>query len=394
MQDEVYMYWLSTLYQLGSQRQNQLLEHFGNPREAFEALPEGIRMVSGFTENNVHITVRNRNQNQVEYGFHSLERAGIHFISRFHPDFPSLLAEIPDPPIGLYYIGSLPDDSLPCVAIIGSRRCSEYGLTISKSFGSSLAQKGVVIVSGMARGIDGMAHRGALESNGFTIAVLGCGVDICYPMDNSSLRNDIARSGCILSEYPPGVMPQPHYFPIRNRIISGLSKIVVVVEATLKSGTQGTVNEALNQGREIMAVPGNITTRYSAGTNALIQQGAEPATCPDDILYVLSMAEIANRRTIANNNPSRINSNNKVTASSKTKANNITNSIANTTVTNPCIAPEEKLVYDTLTFEPCLFDEIVVRTNSQPQTIQFILTSLELKGLVEKRPGMRYLRKV
>ena len=389
MPDEAYMYWLSTLYALGSQKQNRILEYFGDPREAFEAPPESLRMISGFTENNVRTTLHERNQRQLEYGYNSLERAGIHFISRTHPDFPSLLAEIPDPPIGLFYIGSLPDDTFAHVAVIGSRRCSEYGLAISKSFSYDLAQKGVVVVSGMARGIDGMAHRGALEGGGFTVAVLGCGVDICYPSENWALRNDIVRSGCIVSEYPPGVTPQPYYFPARNRIISGLSKVVVVVEATLKSGTQLTVNQALDQGRDIMAVPGNITTKYSAGTNALIQQGAEPATCPDDILCVLSVAAIANRRT----NMNRTISTNPASKAADKTVNTTVENNENAIGTNPCIAPEEKLVYDTLTFEPCVFDEIVARTNSQPQTIQYILTSLELKGLVEKRPGMRYLRK-
>lgn len=358
MTDGIYMYWLSTLYTMGSRKQNFLLEHFGSAREAYAASPEVLREVPGLTANNIR-TIQ-KSKDSLEYGVEMLKRMDISFTYRGHRDYPYLLNEIPDPPVGLYYRGELPGNTLPRVAIIGSRRCSEYGLSTARRLGGALAKQGVVIVSGMARGIDSMAHRGALESAGLTIAVLGCGIDICYPAENRSLRDNIAKSGCIISEYPPGVTPQAYYFPARNRIISGLSQVIVVVESGKKSGTLITVDQALEQGRDVMAVPGNITNRYSEGTNSLIKQGAEPVCSHEDVLQMLGL--------IAHKQPK----------SSKETA--------------PCIATEEKLVYDVLAFEPYTFDEILIKTNSQPQTIQYILTMLELKGHVKRLPGMRYIK--
>ena len=360
MRDEIFMHWLSTLYRLGSHKQNQLLAHFESARSIFDAPVELLRTVHGITENNIRIITQNRDMDYLERSLRSLERIQASYISRHHRDFPYLLTEIPDPPVGLFCLGELPTFDSPTAAIIGSRRCTEYGLTISRQFAADLAKNGVTIISGMARGIDSCAHKGALEVSGHTIAILGCGVDVCYPAENRALRDDIMRTGCVLSEYPPGVEPLPHYFPARNRIISGLSQVVVVVEAGKRSGTQITVNQALEQGRDVMAVPGNITGKYSEGTNTLIKQGAGLASSSEDILHVLGKKPVK-------------------------KASH----------TNDHIAPEEKLVYDVLAFDPVdplSFDEIVIRTKSQPQTIQYILTMLEIKGYVQKLPGMRYIR--
>jgi len=370
------MYWLSTLYKLGSRKQNLLLEYFGVPHKIFFAEAEELRMISGITEHNIHTILKGRGSNQIDQidqELHMLERMGIRFISKNHHDFPKLLKEIPDPPVGLYSIGTLPPANMPKVSIIGSRRCSEYGLTTAQRFGDALAKQGTIIVSGMARGIDSMAHRGAVDSGGLTIAVLGCGVDICYPAENRALRDRIIKCGCVVSEYPPGITPHASHFPARNRIISGLSQVLVVVEAGKKSGTLITVDQALEQGRDVMAVPGNITNKYSVGTNDLIKQGAYPACSHDDILHMLNTSNTSNRVV------------------------NVVNDIVKKDKISKkptChIAPEEKLVYDVLDFEPIAFDEIIIKTNSQPQTIQYILTTLELKGYVQKLPGMRYTRR-
>jgi len=352
------MYWLSTLYTMGSRKQNLLLRHFKDPREAFNASNSTLREIPGITENNIRVIEKNRDKSLLEYGLEMLERMNISYIHLGHDSYPSLLAEITDPPVGLFCLGKFPSDSSPRVAIIGSRRCSEYGLSTARRFGSSLARRGVTVVSGMARGIDSMAHRGAVES-GHTIAVLGCGVDICYPPENTALRDQIAKDGCIISEYPLGVGPMSAHFPARNRIISGLSHIVVVVEAGKKSGTLITVDQALEQGRDIMSVPGNITNKYSEGTNNLIKQGAEPACHYEDILNALGL----------------------VSQTRKTKK-----------LDGPDVATEEKLVSDVLDFEPYSLEEIVIKTKSQPQTIQYILTVLELKGYVRKLPGARYVK--
>ena len=357
---DIYMYWLSTLYMLGSRRQNLLLAHFGSAKEAFGAPAEALRAVPGLTEHSVRIIQKNRDFALVQYGYETLEQMGISFTCLGQADYPKPLEEIPDPPVGLFYTGSLPGNILPRVAIIGSRKCSEYGLSTARRFGSALARRGVVIVSGMARGIDSMAHRGAIEAGGLTIAVLGCGVDVCYPPENLSLRDEIAKRACVLSEYPPGVNPHPSYFPARNRIISGLSQVLVVVEAAKRSGTHITVDQANEQGKDVMAVPGNITNKYSIGTNNLIKQGAEPACSHEDVLYMLGAPHIENPE--------------------KTKE------------SRARIASEEKLVYDVLAFEPYSFEEILLKTKSQPQSLQFNLMQLEIKGYAKKLPGMRYVK--
>ena len=377
MGEDIFMYWLSTLYKLGSRKQNLLLEYFGMAHKIFWAEAGELRMVSGITEHNVHTILKGRGEHyidQIDHELHMLERMGIRFIPRGHHDFPALLNEIPDPPVGLYSIGTLPPANMQKVSIIGSRKCSEYGLTTAQRFGDALAKQGSVVVSGMARGIDSMAHRGAIESGGLTIAVLGNGVDICYPAENRSLRDRIIKSGCVISEYPPGVTPHASHFPARNRIISGLSRVLVVVEAGKKSGTLITVDQALEQGRDVMAVPGNITNKYSEGTNDLIKQGAYPACSHEDVLHILDTTGKVNYKTSTN--------------SGETIKKDI---ISKDSVFH--IAPEEKLVYDVLDFEPIALDEIIIKTNSQPQTIQYILTTLELKGYVQKLPGMRYIKR-
>ena len=360
---EFYMYWLSTLQILGSRRQNFLLEYFGNAQEAFYASNEAICAVPGLAEHNINAILESRDKDKVKSGMEILQKMGILFTYRGGPDYPSLLAEIPDAPVGLFYLGRFPDDSLPRVAIIGSRRCSEYGLSTARRFGAALTGRGIVIVSGMARGIDSMAHRGALEGEGpsvFTIAVLGCGVDICYPAENCGLRDAIAKNGCVISEYPPGTKPLAAHFPARNRIISGLSKVVVVVEAGKRSGTLITVDQAHHQGRDVMAVPGNITNKYSEGTNELIKQGAEPACNYEDILHMLGIWENKTKKPAEK---------------------------------RPDIATDEKLVYDVLApHTPLTIEELIVKTNSKPQTVQYVLTMLEIKGYVKKMPGMRYIK--
>ena len=365
---DIYMYWLSTLYTMGSRKQNQLLNFFGNAGAAFNAPIESMRAISGFTENNIRTIQKSRNPDKLKYGMELLKKRNIFFTYFSHPDYPSLLKKIPDPPQVLFYIGNLPKNDLPKVAIIGSRRCSEYGLNAARRFGAALARHEVVVVSGMARGIDSMAHKGALEfDGGLTIAVLGCGVDICYPAENHLLRDNIAKNGCVISEYPPGVTPQAFHFPARNRIISGLSQILVVIEAGKKSGTLITVDQALDQGRVVMALPGNITNKYSEGTNDLIKQGAEPVCNYEDILHMLN-----------------------IPVNKKTKKSN------EELLKHAHIATGEKLVYDVMAScpdTPLSVEEIIIKANSQPQTIQHILTMLELKGYIKKLPGMRYVRR-
>ena len=209
-------------------------------------------------------------------------------VSRARTGYPPLLAELHDPPDRLYLRGG-PASVLaePSVAVVGARSCSSYGAQVAREISRELAAAGVVVVSGLARGIDGEAHRGALAAGGRTVAVLGCGIDRDYPRAHAHLAGRVAESGAVVSEYPPGVEPSPWRFPARNRIVAGLARATIVVEARERSGALITADFALELGREVFAVPGEITSSLSSGTNDLIRQGATPLLSADDVLGVL-----------------------------------------------------------------------------------------------------------
>ncbi len=215
--------------------------------------------------------------------------AEIRYISRFEEDFPDKLRYIPGCPSGIYVSGELPDPLKKSVAIVGARACSEYGKRMAEYFGSHLAAAGVQIISGMARGIDGIAQRAALMAGGRSFGILGCGPDIVYPRQNGDIYEMIEGRGGLISEHPPGTPPLGRNFASRNRIISGMCDILLVIEARLKSGTSITVANALEQGREIYAIPGRLTDGLSAGCNKLISEGAGVALDPDDILKALGL---------------------------------------------------------------------------------------------------------
>ena len=220
-----------------------------------------------------------------------LESRGFHWLARSDAAFPPPLAAIHDPPPGLFLRGGADPRLLaqPAVAIVGARSCTDYGAHVARLFGRELAAAGVVVVSGLARGVDGWAHRGALDAGGDTVAVLGCGIDRDYPRAHAALAAQIASTSLLVSEYPPGVEPAPWRFPARNRIVAGLTAATVVVEARERSGALITADLALEEGRDVLAVPGEITSALSHGTNALIRLGATPVTGVDDVLEVLGL---------------------------------------------------------------------------------------------------------
>jgi DNA processing protein len=221
-----------------------------------------------------------------------LAEAGFRWIAKSEPAFPSALGAIFDPPPGLFLRGEAPLELFerPAVAIVGARACSSYGSHVARMLGRELAAAGLVVVSGMARGVDGEAHRGALEASGQTVAVLGCGVDRDYPAGHAELARRICRDGLVVSEYAPGVEPAPWRFPARNRIIAGLAQATVVIEAREKSGALITADLAVEEGREVFAVPGEITSALSDGTNALLRLGAAAATSAADVLEAFGLA--------------------------------------------------------------------------------------------------------
>jgi DNA processing protein len=222
----------------------------------------------------------------------SLARDHLRWLARSDPAFPSQLRQIHDPPPGLFLRGDAEPELLarPSVAVVGARSCTDYGAHVARRLACELAGAGVVVVSGLARGIDGWAHRGALDASGNTVAVLGCGIDRDYPRVHAALAAQIAATGgLIVSEYPPGVTPAPWRFPARNRIVAGITSATVVVEARERSGALITADLALEEGRDVLAVPGEITSALSRGTNALLRVGAVPVTSADDVLEAIGV---------------------------------------------------------------------------------------------------------
>lgn len=277
-----YAHWLFNVPGVGIKSADLLLDEGRSCRDVFEM---DVRELKGLLSSK---QVKNLEESRRTWNFdrerQKLKDRGIRFISRCDDDFPEKLCYIPQPPFGIYIKGELPDPNKPSVAIIGARMCSEYGRYEARQFGMGLAMAGVQVISGMARGVDGISQKAALAAGGRSFGVLGCGVDICYPEENNDVYKRLCQEGGIISEYPPGTAPKANFFPMRNRIISGLADVVLVIEAREKSGTQITVDTALEQGREVLAVPGRVTDRLSDGCNILISQGAGIAIGVEDVL--------------------------------------------------------------------------------------------------------------
>ena len=281
-----------------------------------------------------------------------LAAAGLRWLGRSDAGFPSALAAIFDPPIGLFLRGNGQPELFeePAVAIVGARACSSYGAHVARMFGRELAAAGLVVVSGIARGVDGEAHRGALEADGRTVAVLGCGVDRDYPAAHAELARRISRDGLVVSEYAPGVEPAPWRFPARNRIVAGLAQVTVVIEAREKSGALITADLAVEEGREVFAVPGEITNALSAGTNALLRLGATPLTCAGDVFEALGVEVAA--------------------------------------VSPPELAEQPMRVLEALGREPSGIDGLVRKTGLDAAAVATALAELELAGAVAEAEGL------
>ena len=289
--DKAYMHWLYQAVGMGNRKLLRILMSVGTPPEIHEmACKKKLSGTLGKTYAAKAKMLEEAAENYdvaEEYG--RLADRGIMFVAAGEDEYPGKLASIPDAPCAIYYVGRLPDDDRKTIAVIGARNCSEYGKAMARQFGEALAGAGVQVVSGMARGIDGIGQQAALDAGGYSLGVLGCGVDICYPLDNKMLYERLIEQGGICSEYPPGIEPRAMLFPPRNRIISGLCDGVLVVEAKERSGTLITVDMALEQGREVYALPGRVTDTLSRGCNRLIRQGAEIIISPQELLQELDL---------------------------------------------------------------------------------------------------------
>jgi DNA processing protein len=347
----------------------RLLQRFGGPAAVFAASFQDLMGVKGMTPDLARAILGFRDWDRLEARLAQLTAQGAQMLTRDDPGFPAGLRQIPYPPLLLYFKGDLtPADHL-AVAMVGTRSASYYGLKAARRLAGALAARGVTVVSGLARGIDTAAHQGAMEMSGRTLAVLGCGLDVVYPPENVKLYNEIPEHGALISEFPLGTPPEARNFPIRNRIISGLALGLVVIEAGVKSGTAITVRYALDQGREVFAVPGPIDSPTSAGPHRLIQEGAKLVQAVEDILQELPALKQAPGPLFAP-------------------------AAAPNRVTEAPIpvrpAPEDPLL-PLLGSEPVQLEELVQAARLPVQEVLSRLTLLELQGLVQELPGKCYV---
>lgn len=282
--DEMYGYWLHNIEEIGNKTREKILEEFITERELYQAKISKVEMF--LTKQQLLSFEKSRETWNVEKNYETIQQKSIRFLSIRHMDYPEELRTIPDPPMGIYVKGRLPNSKAIRVAVIGARNCSNYGKAVAEEFVGVLASNHIQVISGMAYGIDGISQRQCLKLKSSTFAVLGSGVEVCYPSENLDLYHMILENELcgILSELPPYYKPKPQFFAMRNRIISGLSDVVLVIEAKSKSGTLITVDMALEQGREVFAVPGRVLDALSFGCHKLIDQGAQIAYDPNAFL--------------------------------------------------------------------------------------------------------------
>lgn len=284
------LYWMCCCPCLGAVSIRKLGSHFGGYQELInieETALDEARILTPTQKNG--LLQWKKEFSRCSSAYDALKDKKIRFVTPLDSEYPQRLLEISDYPMGLFLYGALPSDEKPSVAVVGARGCSSYGEQIAGAFAKALAAEGVQIISGLAAGIDGAAHKGALKAGQPTFGILGCGLSQCYPPEHYRLFEKMKEQGGILSEFPMGEPPRPRNFPMRNKLISGLADAVLVVEAREKSGSLITAELGLNQGREIFAVPGRVTDLLSAGCNKLIQQGAHMAILPNDILEYLGL---------------------------------------------------------------------------------------------------------
>ncbi|MBC7960969.1 MAG: DNA-protecting protein DprA [Vallitaleaceae bacterium] len=366
MTNEMYWLWLANIKNIGRKKTETLLSTLGTAEQLFKATPIAVGEVfenyKCFQKDDLTTFLASRDEEKIAKYHKKILEAGISYVVKYDPNYPNSLKNIYDPPYLLYYRGELIKDESIKIAIVGARKCSPYGKKVAEYFGKMLANNNITVVSGMARGIDSAAHIGALAGHGKTMAILGCGVNVCYPEENYHLMQEIIHSGCVLSESPINAAPLAGNFPLRNRIISGLCDGVIVVEAALKSGSLITADSALEQGKDVFAVPGRIFDPLSEGTNQLIKMGAKSITCIEDVLEEY------------------------MDLSEKT--------IGKETVLEKTLDQSEKEVYALISLDPIQLDTMCRSLKMNIDELQWILMKLELAGMIEQLPNKYFVKRV
>lgn len=411
-----YWIWFAHRQGLPDRIKAILLEHFPDPEDIFYADKTAFSGIEELTREHLE-ALMDKNLAQAEKILDDCQREKLHILTYRDAAYPGRLKNIPDPPMVLYYKGQLPDwDSSPVVAVVGTRKASAYGLTTAKRMGYQIAKCGCLVVSGMAYGVDGLAMAGALSAGMPVVGVLGCGADVIYPKSNRALFADTERYGCILSEFPPGTEPNKWNFPRRNRIISGLSCGVLVVEAPEGSGALITARKANDQGRDVFVVPGNIDNPCCAGSNALLREGAILAQCGWDVageyedLYpgrvhrdtapVKLTVSPQEARQAAEETIDNLKVAQKVEIPGKNGIlkkkldKKVIDKADPSAYSDECakrakLTEEEQRILDALDGETKLVDDIIARTGISTGKLLASLTILELKGVIQRLPGKR-----
>ncbi|RMF51119.1 MAG: DNA-protecting protein DprA [Anaerolineae bacterium] len=348
---------LSFVRGIGAVRFRLLLHTFGCAQEAWNA-PRQALAETGLPASVLRNLLNLRAELDVQRVWDDIQAQGIQVLTWEDPAYPERLQSISQPPPVLYVRGTLLSDDAWAVAVVGTRRVTRYGRQVAEEIATGLARHGVTVVSGLARGVDGVAHRAALQAGGRTLAVLGCGVDHIYPPEHRSLAEDILQAGALVSDYPPGTPPDAANFPARNRIISGLSLATVVVEAGETSGALITARFAVEQGRDVFAVPGGIYAPLSKGPNRLLKQGAHPLLSVEDVLEALNLSQVQQYRQARLALPED---------------------------------PVERALLEHLRDEPLHVDELRALVNLPVAQVSAALTMMELKGLVRQVGAMHYV---
>jgi len=346
---------------IGNVVYKNLLEAFGSPDRILAAPDERLAEIAGLSPKTIGVLRSSPADPEVDRELEQLEGSDILIITYSDPEYPQPLRDIYDPPPYLYVRGTIQPADSSAVAVVGSRNATDYGLRAAADISRELARAGLTIVSGMAAGIDTAAHRGALSTQGRTLAVLGCGVDVCYPAENRRLYDEIARTGAVLSEYAPGTGPDSYHFPARNRIISGLARGILVVEASPKSGSLITARLALEQGRDVFAVPGSIYSFKARGAHELIRSGAALVDSAQDIIDALGMVAAAAAPTAVEPRTDEL-------------------------------APDARRIWDLLESGPVHIDGLICATGLSSSAVSTALLELELGGFVRQLPGKHFER--
>ena len=410
--------WLATRPGMNDRIKAEVLRHFQDPEDAYYADPAAYAMVDGMTEEAAE-ALRDKELKEAKAILESCENQNIGILTYRDAMYPNRLKNIADPPIVLYYKGKLPEfDALPVIAVVGTRDATPYGLKTAKNLGTQIARCGGLVISGLAAGIDGMAMRGALSAGKPVVGLMGCGVDIVYPTYNRSLLLDTQRYGCLLSEFPPGTPPYKWNFPKRNRIISGLSCGVVVVEAPKRSGALITASQAAEQGRDVFVIPGNVDVAACAGSNALLRDGAIAVGSGWDILseYVSLFPDVIRKdglpslQTLYPDEEAAVraaerpaekvaqkprflkNKRTKEPAVDKKAIDNEAKAPYSEKIDteDPALTDDERAILAALAGGERLVDDVIAETGLSSGAVLSTLTLLEVKGSIRRLPG-RYV---